>query len=162
MTIFHASTIAFLAASKVGLKIAESKKWLPKFVYHKRAMDYLKRGDLKKARHYNSIALEKNAHFDRALVVRDLIHMNLDAKTDALRKKIKEEKEHISGLKNRQKLYKTRLRLAHNKIKWQKGAGLLLFVPFVAGLFSLSRFQEDMNCATVWFAGDFRFIVLFV
>ena len=39
MALSALSTIAVLALSKIGIKLAEKQKWLPKFFYHRLSME---------------------------------------------------------------------------------------------------------------------------
>ena len=96
------SSIAFFTATRLGYKLAEKKKWLPKTVYNHLALDKLKQGDIQAAARFNRVVLQKHPDDEQALVVKDLILMHRDTKFYNLKK-------HIAGVEEELRRLKTEL-----------------------------------------------------
>ena len=73
------SSIVVVAATKLGLKVAGKRKWLPKSIYHQLALEKMRHGELVDALRLNEIALQKKSDYEKALILRDLISMRRDA-----------------------------------------------------------------------------------
>ena len=99
------SSLAVVAATKIGFKVAEKQKWLPARVYHQLAIDKLRSGKLKDAARANAIALKKKPDYEKAMVVRDLIAMRRDALLTRLLRDIDIEESAIRDInKNSRKI----------------------------------------------------------
>ena len=92
------ASIAIVAATKLGFKVAEKKKWLPKSIYHQLALDKMQHGELFDAMRLNEIALQKNPNYEKALIVKDLIAMRRDALLNNLLRDIDQETRAIKDL----------------------------------------------------------------
>ncbi|MBN1466449.1 hypothetical protein JXA02_11845 [candidate division KSB1 bacterium] len=92
------SSLAVIAATRLGFKLAEKKKWLPKSVYHQLAVDKLRQDDLAGAIRLNEIALEKDPQHEKAQIIKDLIAMRRDAILSRLLTETGREKESIREL----------------------------------------------------------------
>ena len=110
MAIGNIAAYSFLVLSKLGLKVAEKKKWLPSGYYHKKSVHQLKDGNLEKAMDYNSIAIDKNPESEKALIMRDLISMQQESKAMKLQREIESTQERIqhnqAEITANKKLYK--------------------------------------------------------
>ena len=95
------SSLAFIAVTKLGLKVAEKKKWLPAGVYHQLTMEKLRQGDLRQAIRLNEIALQKDPDLEKALVVKDLIAMRRDALLHHVLKDLEQEKNAIREIQSK-------------------------------------------------------------
>lgn len=94
------SSLAFYTATRLGYKLAEKKKWLPKRIYNHLALDKLKQGDIQTASRFNRIVLEKHPDDEQAQVVKDLILMHRDAEFYHLTKNIAAAEEGLLRLKS--------------------------------------------------------------
>jgi hypothetical protein len=149
------SSIIAAGALKLGYRLAEQKKWLPGIVYHKASLRELKNGDLRKAEFFNSIALNKKPEFNNALVVREVIAMQKDARIAQLKKLLAREEERIAGLLN--SLVACQHILARQKFLEK---GLKIVVPALlllisGGLFAWIYFTRNPGqfayvCMAIW------------
>lgn len=73
------SSIAVVAATRLGYKLAEKKKWLPTSLYHHLTLIRLRDGNLRDAHRFNQIVLHRKPHYEKALIVQDVISMQRDA-----------------------------------------------------------------------------------
>ncbi|NOY59911.1 MAG: hypothetical protein GXO75_13425, partial [Calditrichaeota bacterium] len=120
MPIGSISIYSLLAVSKIGVKIAEKKKWMPAGYYHRLSLQKLKQGDLGSAEKFNTIAINKSPDDEGALVVRDLISMRRDADARDIMNRIVAEEEQIIQLENRKKQNRLRIRRIAKSEKWHK------------------------------------------
>jgi len=127
------SSILTAGLLKIGYKIAENKKWLPKSIYHRLSLKKIKEGDLKQAVYFNSVAIKKNPDYENALIVRDIISMQKDAQSDRIKKLITAEEDNIHTLirlknENKKKIKKQRIKNKISKILY-----LILFAAVMCG-----------------------------
>ena len=90
MSLVSLSTAALILAGKLGLNVAEKKKWLPSAYYHKKSVEKLKAGDVGTAQWYNDIALNMRPDNEKALVMRDLISMKHESRVKKIKNHITE------------------------------------------------------------------------
>ncbi len=102
-------TTLALTASRLALRLAEKRRWLPGSAWHRRSLDSLKAGDLDEAARLNRLALERSPNHDKAQVVSDLIAMRRDAATAGLQKQIDEERLQIQVLESEHQEYRQEL-----------------------------------------------------
>ncbi len=98
MALTAISSILTAGLIKIGYKIAENKKWLPKGFYHRLSLTKIKEGDLKQAHFFNSVAIKKHPDYENALIVRDIISMQKDAQSDRIKKLITAEEDNMNTL----------------------------------------------------------------
>jgi hypothetical protein len=148
------STLSVLVLSKIGYKVAEKQRWLPKFFYHRLSMEKLKHGDLEGAELYNAIAMDKGPDYDKALIMRDLIAMNRDAQADELDLLIREEERNIAEVEKLRARNVRILSRQRQKERWIKRASLFFFIIFVLALITGNgfRFQRSWWIWVVVFA----------
>ena len=123
MTFF--SSLAVMAATRLGYKVAERKKWLPSSLYHQLALDKLRDGDLQQAARLNQIALQKKPNYEKALIVKDLIAMRRDALLNNLLQQINSEKTAIGEIDHQNKAVSRQYR----RVRFI--AGFLKFSPWM-------------------------------
>lgn len=150
------STLSVLVLSKIGYKVAEKQRWLPKFFYHRLSMEKLKHGDLEGAELYNAIAMDKGPDYDKALIMRDLIAMNRDAQADELDLLIREEERNIAEVEKLRARNVRILSRQRQKEKWIKRASLFFLIIFIFVLVLITangfRFQRSWWIWVVVFA----------
>ena len=98
MALVNIAAYAVLALSKVGLKVAENKKWLPSGYYHKKSVEQLKNGDIQRATDYNDTAMKKNPDSEKAQVIKELISMERDSKLQVFQRQFENEAKNIQIL----------------------------------------------------------------
>ncbi|MBN1560560.1 hypothetical protein JW998_09935 [candidate division KSB1 bacterium] len=119
------SSLAVILATRLGLKLAEKKKWLPAGVYHQLAINKLKYGDLQDAIRLNEIALEKSPRHEKAQVVKDLIAMQRDALLGHLMTDIEREKGFIRELQT------TSMSISRQLSRLRRSSSLSKFIPWL-------------------------------
>jgi len=130
MPIGSISIYSLLAVSKIGVKIAERKKWMPAGYYHRLSLQKLKQGDLRGAEKFNITALHKNPDDEGVLVVRDLIAMRRDVDAREIMNRIIAEEEQIIQLQDRKKQNRLRIRRIAKSEKWHRILLIFLAVAF--------------------------------
>jgi len=124
-------TTLALTASRLALRLAEKRRWLPGSAWHRRSLVSLKAGDLDEAARLNRLALERNPNHGKAQVVNDLIAMRRDAATAGLQKQIDEERRVIGELQAEHRACRLRL-LRSKRRQQQKKLTAWLLVPLSA------------------------------
>ncbi|MBN2411995.1 hypothetical protein JXQ31_09915 [candidate division KSB1 bacterium] len=98
MALTAISSILTAGLIRIGYKIAENRKWLPKSIYHRLSVKKIKEGDLKQAHFFNSVAIKKHPDYENALIMRDIISMRKDAQSDRIKRMITTEEDNIQTL----------------------------------------------------------------
>lgn len=138
------SSLAIIAATRLGFKLAEKKKWLPKGVYHQLAVNKLRQDDLPGAIRLNQIALEKDPQHEKAQIVQDLIAMRRDAILTGLLTDIAREKESIRDLQTSSlSIARQHGRLNRNRRAQKFIAWVFLFGNFFTYLLSYLILQRS-------------------
>ena len=146
MPIGSISIYSLLAVSKIGVKIAERKKWMPAGYYHRLSLQKLKQGDLRGAEKFNTIAINKSPDDEGALVVRDLIAMHRDVNARDIMNRIVVEEEQIIQLENRKKQNRLRMRCIAKSKKWHKILLSILAAAFTGiPIIAFSLAPSDSN-----------------
>jgi hypothetical protein len=109
------STAALILAGKLGLNVAEKKKWLPSAYYHKKSVEKLKAGDVGKAQWYNDMALNARPDNEKALVMRELISMKHESSMRKIRDYITGRLTKLEELKT--SIYRTSRQLKKVRLK---------------------------------------------
>jgi len=132
------TSITLASLTRLGYKVAISKKWLPAGFYSQLALDHLIKGKLSEASNFNRVALQKKPNHGRALIVRDLISMERDAQYEDVAKQQKYEQEQLCQLF--QELDETRKRKKQDNFllmlqRWLRALLLMLLVSSYIGLY---------------------------
>ena len=131
------SSVAIIAATKLGFKLAEKKKWLPAGLYHQLTLEKLKQGDLQNAVRLNEITLEKKPDHEKAQIVQDLIAMRRDTLLSQILQNIKLEKSAIRDIHEESRRISRRLyRLKTTEYLSKFAPWVFLFVNIFTYLFS--------------------------
>ena len=131
MAIGNIAAYSVLVLSKLGLKVAEKKKWLPSGYYHKKSVQQLKEGNLEKAIGYNSIAIDKNPDSEKALIMRDLISMQQESKVLKLQREIESTAERIDFIQEEIKTNKKLYKKEQQKYFLTHSLTFILFLPLL-------------------------------
>lgn len=131
MTILALTSLSFLAASKIGYKIAQKRSWLPASFYHLLSIERLKQGDLNAAAQFNTIALQKKPNLENALVVKDVLAMRRDSLQRDVSRKVQDELLQIMTLQRQQQLARKRLRKLMRRKEQNKAIKMLFLIGIV-------------------------------
>jgi len=164
MAIGSISIYSLLAVSKLSVKFAEKKKWLPSGYYHRLSMQRLKEGDLKAAQKFNTIALDKSPENEGALVVRDLITMRRDVDVRKLLTRIDSEEERILQIKNQKKRNQKKMRHVAGSDRWQKIIMsmlviLVLGIPVITFSVAAADTNSGLKAVALGAAGFFLLLI---
>lgn len=147
------SSILTAGLVKIGYKFAEKKKWLPKSIYHRLSLKKIREGDLKQALYFNSVAIKKNPEYENALIVRDIISMQNDAKSDRIKEMIRSEEDHIQALISLKNENKKKLKEQLDRNKMLKVIFIFLLLVVIGcsyyGIFYLRNVEYKYMVLTV-------------
>jgi len=145
------SSILTAGLLKIGYKVAENKKWLPKGIYHRLSLKKIKEGDLKQAIYFNSVAIKKHPEYENALIVRDIISMQQDAQTDQIKKLLTAEEDKIHALKKLKHDNEKKIKNKHSLNKISKILGIFFVVAVICCLYFGIFYLKNVEIKyTVW------------
>lgn len=148
--IANIAAYSVLVLSKLGLKVAADKKWLPSGYYHKKSVEQLKDGNIEEAIGYNDIAIDKDPDSEKALIMRDLILMQQESKLLKIVREIKRTEEKIGHLQEDIKSSKDAFKKERRKYYLNFSLAFVLFLPI---LFStiVFFFANETSTIFLWF-----------
>ena len=149
MALANIAAYTILALSKLGLKVAENKKWLPSGYYHKKSVEQLKNGDIRRATNYNDTAIKKNPDSEKAQVIKELISMQRDSQLQAFQRQIENEEKNIQMLNQELSRNIKDFEKYHRKYNVKQNSAFLLFVPILYSFFYLFLF-ETKSTYFIW------------
>lgn len=149
MAIANIAAYTVIALSKLGIKFAENKKWLPAGYYHKKSVEQLKSGDIQGAIEYNYTAIKKNPESEKAQVVKELISMQQDSELKTCQRQIDAEEKSIHALEKELAGNIKDFDQYRRKYNIKQNSAFLLFVPILYSFLYLFLF-ETQNQYFVW------------
>lgn len=143
MAVGNVAAYSFILLSKAAIKIAERKNWLPASYYNKKAIDYLREGDIDRAAKSNQTALAKTPHSEKGLIIKDLILMRREAQESQLLKKIELLEKRILSIEEEMGRNRIQLRRMKKRYYASQVMALLLFVPVLLALIAYAVIGKE-------------------
>ena len=128
-------SLFILAASKLLPIVLRKTKWYGKSYLHRRAINAYKKGNLCDAVKYNLNSQSKDAEYEKALILKDVLLMHIDAEEMRLTDQTNDEEQRYNKVKHA--LFKINTNLAKSyAAKGKSDAGNASFLAII-GAFGL-------------------------